>query len=48
MKTSGGSQPRNEEGALRLARCGMNAEAFLINSTPARIQSTDLRYNVNR
>ena len=31
IKASGGSQPRNKEGASHLARRGKNAEAFLIN-----------------
>ncbi len=30
IKASGGSQPRNKEGASHLARRGKNAEAFLI------------------
>ena len=30
IKASGGSQPRNQEGASHLARRGKNAEAFLI------------------
>jgi len=30
IKASGGSQPRNEEGASHLALRGKNAEAFLI------------------
>ena len=30
LNASGGSQPRNDEGASRFARRGKNAEAFLI------------------
>ena len=30
IKASGGSQPRNKEGASHLARRGKNAEAFLM------------------
>jgi hypothetical protein len=48
LNASGGSQPRNDEGASHFARRGKNAEAFLINHLKTGIViETETCYNVN-